>query len=48
MNRSIAIEPVIATIRSGPPAAFVISAHSAPVDASIQIGAVLRDSSGRT
>ena len=37
-----------ATILSSPPAAAVISAHSAPVDASIQIGAVARDSSGRT
>ena len=44
----MATEPVIATILSSPPALFVISAHAAPVDASIQIGAVSRDSSGRT
>ena len=44
----MAREPVIATILASPPAAAVISAHSAPVELSIQIGAVARDSSGRT
>jgi hypothetical protein len=48
VKRSIATEPVIETILASPPAALVISAHSALVEASIQIGAVLRDSSGRT
>ena len=44
----MAREPVSATILASPPAAAAISAHSAPVEASIQIGAVARDSSGRT
>ena len=40
MNRSIAMEPEILQTASLPPAAAAISAHSSPVEVSIQIGEV--------
>ena len=48
VKRSMAREPVRATMRSSPPTAAAISAHSAPVELSIQIGAVGRLRSGAT
>src|SRR5882757_4736905 len=48
VKRSTAREPVIATTLASPPRAAAISAHSALVELSIQIGAVGRLSSGRT